>query len=472
MRASVLLIAAVAAVVPASVRAQSAEDADLDLIPDAIMAPTPDAPAVPAAFGGDTRTNLYLEIAPQAPLWRSSAIAGSTEQPDWRSRASLDLRLETRLGEDWKATFADRMDLVFRDGRDPEWNDLRNSLKEAYLTWSPDWSPTWISGGHYLDLGRVNVRNGVAQGFNPTDWFKADSVIVRTSEDPSVLREIRLGTVMARGQTVWDGGSATALFAPKLANGDGTPNMSAFAPGFDRTNRQNRGLVKTAVRIAEDFSPELLLFKADAEPVQIGANLTRGIGDSVIAYAEWAGGRSHGLVERAFRNGRRTGSLRPSTPSVLPVDTELRFRSQAALGLSWTSAINLTVSLEYHYNGAGLDRGEWRSWTDRAALSAAAASQFRLITGHAREAQEPVTRDSLFVRASWPDAVVDDLDLTALARLNPYDGSVFGQFDAAWYLSNIWTAGLTLTASVGDGKSEYGIPAQKGSVQVRLVRYF
>ena len=68
MRASVLLIAAVAAVVPASVRAQSAEDADLDLIPDAIMAPTPDAPAVPAAFGGDTRTNLYLEIAPQAPL--------------------------------------------------------------------------------------------------------------------------------------------------------------------------------------------------------------------------------------------------------------------------------------------------------------------------------------------------------------------------------------------------------------------
>jgi len=119
-----------------------------------------------------------------------------------------------------------------------------------------------------------------------------------------------------------------------------------------------------------------------------------------------------------------------------------------------------------------VDAQATKSWVDRAALSSAAASQFRLITGHAREAQEPVTRDSLFMRASWPDALVDDLDLTALARLNPYDGSIFSQFDAAWYLSNAWTAGLTLTASIGDGKSEYGIPAQKGSVQVRLVRYF
>jgi hypothetical protein len=53
--------------------------------------------------------------------------------------------------------------------------------------------------GH-LEVGRINVRNGVALGFNPTDFFKTGSLVDQASLDPTVVRLNRLGTVMTRFQ--------------------------------------------------------------------------------------------------------------------------------------------------------------------------------------------------------------------------------------------------------------------------------
>src|SRR5262249_56082061 len=78
-------------------------------------------------------------------------------------------------------------------------------------------SGKWF-GGAYRDGGRINLKSGVAIGFNPTDFFKTRAVVEPLSIDPAVLREDRLGTVMLRGQFVWRHGSVSAAFAPRVAS--------------------------------------------------------------------------------------------------------------------------------------------------------------------------------------------------------------------------------------------------------------
>ena len=57
-----------------------------------------------------------------------------------------------------------------------------------------------------------------------------------------------------------------------------------------------------------EFSPELLLYHA-GNRTQIGSNLTVGIGQQTVAYAEWAGGVRANLIDNALRYGHQTGTL-------------------------------------------------------------------------------------------------------------------------------------------------------------------
>jgi len=65
-----------------------------------------------------------------------------------------------------------------------------------YLTWEP-------AASTYLEAGRINLRNGAALGFNPTDFLKTRTLVGQASLDPSAARQNRLGTAMVRGQKIW-----------------------------------------------------------------------------------------------------------------------------------------------------------------------------------------------------------------------------------------------------------------------------
>ncbi len=69
-----------------------------------------------------------------------------------------------------------------------------NDFREGYLSWE-------ALDRTYLDAGRINLKSGVAVGFNPTDFFKTRAVVEPLSVDPTVLREDRLGTVMVSANT-------------------------------------------------------------------------------------------------------------------------------------------------------------------------------------------------------------------------------------------------------------------------------
>ncbi|NBS57443.1 MAG: hypothetical protein EBS65_10425, partial [Betaproteobacteria bacterium] len=132
-----------------------------------------------SAFAADEDA---LSIADQAPMaaeqgsdWRiftEAALRESTRQANGRAfhgeRLSLDLRYDKAFAPGWRAVISDRLDLN-RFGLQTAsgtGDGNINTLREAYLSWQAQ--PDRIA-----DIGRINVRNGVAMGYNPTDYFRA-----------------------------------------------------------------------------------------------------------------------------------------------------------------------------------------------------------------------------------------------------------------------------------------------------------
>jgi hypothetical protein len=456
--------------IAAAASSAAADDKDLDLIPDAVM--TDEVPKAPSAGSVRNSTKAYVEEALTFPGWwnRFTVPPPAQAHPDWKNRVSLDLRTEQAVADSLTLTYSGRLNLYHQEGASFESrHDVRHDLRELYGTWR-------ASPESFLDIGRINLKSGVALGFNPTDFFKSGAVIDRISEDPSVLRETRLGTLVARGQTVWEGGAATLAYAPDVhdrGRAYATDNRS-FDPGFDRTNAEHRFLAKTSLELAKDFSPELLLYR-EADRTKYGLNLTRGVGDAVTVYGEWAAGRRASLVEEAYRDALKTGLFNAGTARLMPGDRDERIMHDVAFGASYATASKVTTNLEYHFHEAGMSRQDWRNWFDTGRSvsgNAGARGQLWQIRNYAVDRQEPLSQHSIFLRSEWQDAFVRDLTLSGLANVNAYDRSTLLQLSADYHYSDAWTFGLRGTGNVGTGNSERGSATQFGSVVFKAIRYF
>ena len=335
-------------------------------------------------------------------------------------RLSLDLRCDPALSRQWRAVLADRVDGVWQRGAAGQ---VVDTLKEAYLSGQ-------VSATKLIDLGRINVREGVALGYNPTDYFRPGSIRQIVSPDPASLRENRLGSLMLRAQTLWSGGSLTAIYSPRFG---ARPNDSPFNPDFGATNGSSRWLLAWSEAFAADLKPQWLLFGAEHQSPQIGFNLTRLVGNATVAYVEWSGGRSAPDSVAAFRDsvgsvsggdGETAIEVRGPTQASYPaggtitgVSSPRAFRSRLAAGLSYTTPTKLSLSLEYEYNGAALDHDGW------AALRAGSPAAYVQYRNFVAAAQDLPTRQNLFGYASWSDAFVTHLDLTSFLRFDVDDRS-------------------------------------------------
>src|SRR5262249_30565295 len=233
----------------------------------------------------------------------------------------------------------------------PSRQNIINDWREGFLSWE-------VSDHMYADAGRINLKSGAALGFNPTDFFKTRAVVEPLSADPSVLREDRLGTLMLRAQRIWTGGAMTVAVAP--AGSQARPiysdsNLPSVGPSFDRTNARARLLVKGSINVAADFSPELLVYR-EGNRTRFGLNITRGIGQNVVAYAEWSGGMEPNVVADALAYGRDTRVLPAGAPIALPDDSASTFRQDLSVGGSFSTKPKLTLNVEYHLHQAGFDR--------------------------------------------------------------------------------------------------------------------
>jgi hypothetical protein len=296
--------------------------------------------------------------------------------------------------------------------------------------------------------------------------------VALASADPSSLRGDRLGTLMLRTQTIWDGGSATFVYAPKLH----TPRPLVGAapnwidPSFDQTNASDRFFFALNLELGE-FSPQALVYHESGR-TKVGLNISHPIGQSVIAYAEWTGGSEPNLIAQAIAYGKATGTLPSFAPILPPTSIGHALQDDLAVGASWTSEAKVTLNIEYHFHQAGFSGADWRNWFDIGAADPLAASELWYVRGYASAMQQPMSRHQIFWRAAWEDAFVEDLELSGISFVNLTDGSGMIQVSANYNLSNTWSVGLYAGGTFGGKRSEWGSLSDAGSAIFQVVRYF
>jgi hypothetical protein len=303
-------------------------------------------------------------------------------------RASFAIRCDAALDGDWRAVISDRFDDFFAQGDSAQ---ALNTLKEAYVSYR--------GGTEIVDFGRINVREGVGFAYNPTDYFRADAVRALLSIDPDTLRDERMGTLMARSQTLWSSGSLTAILAPKV---DASPNDSTLNPDFGATNGHSRWLLIASQRLSQELQPQISLTATDHESPQAGFDLTYLVSHATVAYLEWSGGRS-------------PSNLSAGGYPALPADNA--FRSRLSSGLTYTTASELSLTLEYEYDGAAPDALGWNALRTGPIPPYV---QYRLYAGSQGEL---AARQNWFGYAHWDDVGIAHLGLTTFVRFDPYDHS-------------------------------------------------
>ena len=438
---------------PALAAAQPPDDSAR--IPAALLAePADPAPAVVPAGA------VFLEGNAEQVQRRTLAVPIPSPDPrrqvlrlladgrgDWQPRPGLGARISARLG-------------VARTDDAGRSRDEQIDLREAALQWQ-------VSDADVAEAGRVNLRQGVALGFNPTDYFKTRASVDSSTRDPQEQRSNRLGTVMLDAQRVGKDSSLLLAVAPRLAQ----PAGLLRAEPRERlrladTNGQTRLLLKGQVRLGDTLRPELLAFK-DADGWRLGANLTQALGQQVIAYAEYSGGRCLPLLQRALADGVAVGDLPPAALAALPPATR-QWQNDLAAGATWTGENRLSLTLEFDFHQAGLGSAEWQQWQALGRSGSEGAALAWYLRGHANAEQEPLYRRNLFMRAQWDQAGHRDLTLSAFVNRNLDDGSSLGQAALEWRLGAAARLRVMGLVTRGGGGSQYGVIRRGGLLLLDL----
>jgi opacity protein-like surface antigen len=447
------------------------EDKDLDLIPQApAELPGEAAQAPVAAQRGNQR--VYLENALGFSSLRDDLLVPQPPPlpPRWEEHLFADARLQWPIAPNAFVAYSGRLSLLAQEALGfPNRGNVTHDLRELYASAEP-------RPRGYLDAGRINVKSGVALGFNPTDFFKARAVVDPLTADPSALRENRLGTLMVRAQHVGERATMSALYAPRITGpaAIGDDPDRGFDPLFDRTNGTNRWLLKASAQLGDGENPEAVLFGENGQ-VKAGLDIAESVGQSTVVYAEWAGGKRLGIIDEALAFGRATGTVPAAAPDAISQGNDKRVRSQLALGASYTTESKITFNLEYHYNEAGFSRADRDRWFAIGAGRAAdspIARELWYVRGYAADRQEPLQRHSVFLRADWVDFLVPKLELTGFVLADATDGSTLVQVEASYARTDLWSFGVLAGATTGGRRSNFGSLPRAASVLLKATRYF
>ncbi len=386
-----------------------ASGAQAQAIDPLALTPTDDTPDPTHASSG-----LRLEVQAQTADLRFKPAGLARQQ----QRGVLDFRREWTLRPHLKLGLSNRLEQVHADTG----SVTRHALREAYASWR--WGGT-DGADNYLDIGRVQWRNGVASGFNPSDFLKRGAVLDLGTQNPQALRENRLGTVMLRQQWLGHFGSLQLAFIPKLSS---RPSTAAQAnprePAWERTNAEDAALLRFAPKTGETWTAEGLLYDRAGEPVRGALNLTGAVGDAWIVHAEWAGGRAGG--------GAARNSTGPNTTTAASHhDQEL------AVGASWTTPWGWIATVERHQSSTIGSSDAW------------------------------------FTRIAWDNAFgLRNINLAAFARINSSDHSRLWQLDARWHLNDHHSLALIWGQYEGSPGSEYGRVPTRAYGQATWTVYF
>lgn len=423
-----LALAACALCTALSLSVRAADDDALDL--EAAPAPTAAAAGTPASQPGQ------LQLALEAAALHGSRSDGGPSRHG--HRLGVDLRWSGKLGPHWQFGLSNRLDHV--DPPAPGLDRLRNSLREAKLSWQP------AGSGGTVELGRINLRHGPAYGYNPTDYFRTGATRLITSADPVTIRANRLGTVMLRASQPWSGGSLSAAYAPKL-DGDG-PSDDGLSLDLGATNPRHRLLLTASARPSERWSGEALLLAEEGSSPRLGLNFTGLVGDALVLHGEVSSGRSVDLLSQS-----------------LGLPGTQRRHQQAALGATLALPGGVSLTAEAAYNGAGMGSAQWQQLFNQGPAVAGG------VLTAAQASQELAARQAWLLYATKKSLFVRQLDAAAFVRQNRVDDSLLAWAELRYHWPRVDMA-LQWQRSRGDLRSEYGALPYRQVVQLIATAFF
>ncbi|KVL37049.1 hypothetical protein WS97_10585 [Burkholderia territorii] len=421
------------ALLPAFARAADAGGADGTAGVDAADAAALALADQPAATPADAAKpwKLNVQDALRASRYRDGGEAG-------RNQLSVEFEYGQWLTPSFAAHFSMRFDRFVPLGTSRTSSRDVTLVKEAYASWRA--SPALV-----VDAGRVNARLGAATGYNPTDFFRAGAVSLDVPPDPDSRHTNRLGTVGLRAQQVWETGSLTTLLSPRLERRS-LPGDPAAASDLQRTNGVDRWMLVASQRLTAAIQPQWVVYGESGQAPQFGQNLSVLLGNSVVAYVEWAGGYRRSLIARA------TGAA-----------DDRAFRASSSVGATWTLPVDLSLTAEFQSNGGGADAAQWRS------LQRANPAAWGRAVQTSIAAQELQTRHGMFVMAAWRNVGMRRLDLSGFMQADLGGGRQywlelrrrFDRFDVA----------LQWLHQGGPSWSRFGAMPESTSIQVLGIFY-
>lgn len=346
-------------------------------------------------------------------------------------------------------------------------DDLRLDLREAYLLHE--------QGRFVIEAGRINIRNGVALGYNPTDFFRALNADQSPNLDPSEARLNRLGVVALRAGYLWDSGAVSLTYAPEITGGsDWLHDREVWGLNLNATNPRDRFLFSYTQELAEGIAPELFLFSDDGD-LTGGLAVSASLGDRWLAYGEVTRGKGRRILDTALNEARENGRVTPAILREYGDGEGKQMLTRAALGLSYSSASNMIVTAEYHYNEAGFDGGDWDRYFDLAEAvdgNRAASGQLASMFLYGAYLQEPVSKHSLFLRVVQNEMAGGRLTLSGLSNISLADRSASVQVEAAYEITDGMVVTGRLGGNFGDRRSDFGSRSNRTFATIGLERHF
>ena len=378
------------------------------------------------------------------------------------TESSADWSLLTRLNfqgqqdrQRWSWHWNNRLQFSHQDDATFQVEDATQLyLKEAYLSYAAE--------SLFIDGGRINLRYGVASGFNPTDYYRSGTAITSNTIDSGRQREDRLGSVALRLTQLQQNIATTLAISPDAhaENHSLLADENIVGLNLDQTNAQSRLTLSSSWQPGGGLLIEMLLHFAEDAPAG-GINLSYGVGQSWLLHLESSLSRRKSLLaESALADDQ---------------DEDEHWQIQTATGATWTSSADIAVTCELHYNQAGMSDDDWQRWfdqSDAAADDPALAGQLWSVRELARDLQEPLSRWQLYLRTSWNDAIIPDLTLNGVVMLNPIDHSHLSQFESIYPLSDNIVLTARLILNTGSQRSEHGSTPTRMTSLCQLEYYF
>jgi hypothetical protein len=297
-------------------------------------------------------------------------------------------------------------------------------LREFYGTWHDE------PGSQVFEFGRINLRNGPAYGFNPTDYFRSGALRVVTTADPIALRESRMGTVVARYQRLWTDGGMSVAVAPRI---QGSPSAGDFSADFGATNAHARALATWSGKPTENLSGQLLAYAEEGGTAQLGASATILLSDSVVGYTELSSGRdTDRFAAAAWAMDRKIG------------------RTRLSAGGTYTTPFRTSLTIEYEFNGFAPSGRAFGTWA--AANPLGYFNYLRAAAG----AQDGGSRQAWLIYVKQQGAYWKNLEFTALCHLNADDRSRLTWLEFRYHWPR-FDAAMQWQATRGTALSEFGI---------------